>query len=84
MTMEFLDGRLARQALQNGRSPRTAWSKVLIQCCASLAEAHSIGIIHRDIKPDNVFLLSMRRGSPDFVKLLDFSVGQAAAGERSA
>jgi len=40
--------------------------KILIQCCASLAEAHSIGIIHRDIKPDNVFLLNMA-GSPDFV-----------------
>ncbi|HRE02511.1 MAG TPA: protein kinase, partial [Ilumatobacteraceae bacterium] len=49
--------------------------KILIQCCASLAEAHAIGIIHRDIKPDNVFLLNMP-GSPDFVKLLDFSVAK--------
>jgi serine/threonine-protein kinase len=55
--------------------------KVLIQCCASLAEAHSIGIIHRDIKPDNVFLLNMA-GSPDFVKLLDFSVAKLLEGDR--
>src|SRR5690606_3960328 len=33
------------------------------------------GIIHRDIKPDNVFLQTMP-GSPDFVKLLDFSVAK--------
>ena len=55
--------------------------KILIQCCASLAEAHSIGIIHRDIKPDNVFLLNMA-GSPDFVKLLDFSVAKLLEGDR--
>ena len=55
--------------------------KILIQCCASLGEAHSIGIIHRDIKPDNVFLLNMA-GSPDFVKLLDFSVAKLLEGDR--
>ncbi|MCA9674617.1 MAG: serine/threonine protein kinase, partial [Myxococcales bacterium] len=76
MTMEFLDGLTLRQAQQQ-QSPMQAHRvlKILIQCCASLAEAHSIGIIHRDIKPDNVFLLNMA-GSPDFVKLLDFSVAK--------
>src|SRR5512140_2214799 len=52
-----------------------------MRCSASLAEAHSIGIIHRDIKPDNVFLLNMA-GSPDFVKLLDFSVAKLLEGDR--
>src|SRR3569623_1110464 len=47
----------------------------------SLPDAHSIGIIHRDIKPDNVFLLNMA-GSPDFVKLLDFSVAKLLEGDR--
>jgi eukaryotic-like serine/threonine-protein kinase len=76
MTMEFLDGITLRQAIatQAPMAPNRVL-KVLIQCCASLAEAHSIGIIHRDIKPDNVFLLNMA-GSPDFVKLLDFSVAK--------
>ncbi len=76
MTMEFLDGLTLRQAL-NTQAPMAPHRvlKILIQCCASLAEAHSIGIIHRDIKPDNVFLLNMA-GSPDFVKLLDFSVAK--------
>ena len=81
MTMEFLDGISLRQALENGPLAPQRVVKVLIQCCASLAEAHSIGIIHRDIKPDNVFLLNMA-GSPDFVKLLDFSVAKLLEGDR--
>jgi eukaryotic-like serine/threonine-protein kinase len=81
MTMEFLDGADLRAALQNGPIAPQRVIKILIQCCASLAEAHSIGIIHRDIKPDNVFLLNMA-GSPDFVKLLDFSVAKLLEGDR--
>ena len=81
MTMEFLDGVSLRDALQRGPLAPQRVVKVLIQCCASLAEAHSIGIIHRDIKPDNVFLLNMA-GSPDFVKLLDFSVAKLLEGDR--
>lgn len=76
LAMEFLDGKALRQAIAEG-APMAAVRvlKILIQCCASLTEAHSYGIIHRDIKPDNVFLLNLA-GSPDFVKLLDFSVAK--------
>jgi serine/threonine-protein kinase len=81
MTMEFLDGVSLRDALQPGPIAAQRVVKILIQCCASLAEAHAIGIIHRDIKPDNVFLLNMA-GSPDFVKLLDFSVAKLMEGAR--
>jgi len=81
MTMEFLDGASLRGAVSKGPLAPQRVVKILIQCCASLAEAHSIGIIHRDIKPDNVFLLNMA-GSPDFVKLLDFSVAKLLEGDR--
>jgi eukaryotic-like serine/threonine-protein kinase len=81
MSMEFLDGMSLREALAKGPLAPQRVVKILIQCCASLAEAHSIGIIHRDIKPDNVFLLNMA-GSPDFVKLLDFSVAKLLEGDR--
>src|SRR4051812_35532550 len=82
LTMEYLEGLTLRQAVTT-QAPMAANRvlKILIQCCASLAEAHSIGIIHRDIKPDNVFLLNMA-GSPDFVKLLDFSVAKLLEGDR--
>jgi eukaryotic-like serine/threonine-protein kinase len=75
MTMEFLDGMVLRSAIGTGPMAPQRVVKILIQCCASLAEAHAIGIIHRDLKPDNVFLLNMA-GSPDFVKVLDFSVAK--------
>ena len=75
LTMEFLEGQVLRGAITQGPMTPNRVAKILIQCCASLAEAHAIGIIHRDIKPDNVFLLNMA-GSPDFVKLLDFSVAK--------
>ncbi len=81
MTMEFLDGQSLRDAITKSPLAPQRVVKILIQCCASLAEAHSIGIIHRDIKPDNVFLLNMA-GSPDFVKLLDFSVAKLLEGDR--
>nr|HEX4317399.1 protein kinase [Kofleriaceae bacterium] len=81
MSMEFLDGISLRGALQPGPFPPQRVLNVLIACCGSLAEAHAIGIIHRDIKPDNVFLLNMA-GSPDFVKLLDFSVAKLLEGDR--
>ncbi len=46
---------------------------ILLQTCASLREAHAVGLIHRDIKPANIFL-SKVGGLDDFVKLLDFGL----------
>ena len=46
---------------------------ILKQLCASLAEAHARGLLHRDIKPPNVFLTE-RGGQFDFVKVLDFGL----------
>jgi serine/threonine-protein kinase len=43
--------------------------------CDSLAEAHALGLIHRDIKPGNIFLCD-RGGIPDCVKVLDFGLVQ--------
>jgi len=50
------------------------------QICRSLGEAHRQGIIHRDVKPDNIFLINVD-GDPDYVKVLDFGIAKAVHGE---
>jgi serine/threonine-protein kinase len=76
MAMEFLDGQSLRAAIdRGGRMQAARVLKIIIQCCQSLAEAHGLGIIHRDIKPDNLYLVSLA-GQTDFLKVLDFSVAK--------
>ena len=49
---------------------------VALQLCDALGEAHSRGVVHRDLKPDNV-LLVQRGADTDFVKVLDFGMAHA-------
>jgi eukaryotic-like serine/threonine-protein kinase len=53
---------------------------IVLQCAAGLSAAHAAGVIHRDLKPDNVFLT--RSGEREFVKLLDFGVAKMAGAGR--
>jgi serine/threonine-protein kinase len=78
IAMEFLHGRSLREVLeQEKRLPAPRALRIVSQMCQSLAEAHNQGIIHRDIKPDNVHIEN--RGGGDFVKVLDFSVAKLDA-----
>lgn len=51
---------------------------VLRQLCRALGEAHLVGVVHRDIKPQNIMVCN-RGGEPDFVKLFDYGLVKAFA-----
>jgi serine/threonine protein kinase len=72
--MEYLEGvNLDDFVRDYGPLPEERAVYILRQVCASLAEAHSEGLVHRDVKPANIFL-TYRGGQHDFVKVLDFGL----------
>ncbi|MBN1944053.1 MAG: protein kinase [Bradymonadales bacterium] len=76
IVMEFLEGASLEKVLKEQKilnSERVA--RIASQALASLAEAHEKEIIHRDIKPDNIWLKEVG-DQKDFVKVLDFGVAK--------
>jgi serine/threonine-protein kinase len=72
--MELLDGLTLAQLIgKGGPLPAGRVIFILSQAARALAEAHSVGLIHRDVKPANIFLC-VRGGMHDFVKVLDFGL----------
>jgi serine/threonine protein kinase len=81
MVMELLQGQDIGQLLaERGRLSPSLAIDLVIQACEALAEAHSIGIVHRDIKPTNLFLSSYPDGTL-LLKVLDFGISKAPGGE---
>lgn len=75
-TMEYLDGvDLSHVTKQEKPVPWKRAKRILEQVCRALNAAHSHGIIHRDMKPANIFLI-LREGKADFVKVLDFGIAK--------
>jgi serine/threonine-protein kinase len=63
-----------------GPMPASRAAHLLRQACLSLDEAHNQGMIHRDVKPANIYLCRVGR-EHDFVKLLDFGLVKSVGGE---
>ncbi|MGO9291987.1 MAG: serine/threonine-protein kinase [Polyangia bacterium] len=76
VVMEFLDGEsLAQLVMRDAPLPVERSLAILRQVCSALSAAHAKGIVHRDVKPENIYLV--RRGELDFVKVVDFGVSKA-------
>ncbi|MGE5180627.1 MAG: serine/threonine-protein kinase [Acidobacteriota bacterium] len=82
MVMELLDGRdLATLLKQGGPLDVGIVARYMLQVCAAMAEAHALGLVHRDLKPGNLFLVERPDGSPA-IKVLDFGIAKASSYDR--
>lgn len=80
LAMERLHGRTLGARIREGAMPLDEVSTILDSIAEGLDAAHALGVIHRDLKPDNVFLLASGEGSP--VKLLDFGISKVFGADR--
>ncbi|WP_044986123.1 serine/threonine-protein kinase [Sorangium cellulosum] len=77
IAMELLRGEDLRARIRRlGRLPLGEVARIVTQAAKALGQAHRLGIIHRDIKPDNLFLTEV--DGETFVKVLDFGIARRA------
>jgi serine/threonine-protein kinase len=75
IVMEYLDGMdLAQRLHREGTLPPFEVARYVSQMASALAAAHEHGVVHRDLKPQNVFLVPMAGQTRQFVKILDFGI----------
>ncbi len=75
LVMEYLEGQSLRDVLQmQGALPLKETLEIALQLCDALGYAHSRGVVHRDVKPDNVHILP-----GGIVKLTDFGIARITA-----
>jgi serine/threonine-protein kinase len=88
LVMEFLAGESLTRAISRGPMSTARALNIIRQVLRALDHAHAAGVVHRDLKPDNIMLVE-RDGQPDVVKILDFGIakvteplsGKARSGE---
>jgi serine/threonine protein kinase len=72
--MELLEGKTLGALFRERALDVARIVEIAAQVCEALEAAHATGVVHRDVKPDNVFVASRRKG--DWVKLLDFGIAK--------
>jgi serine/threonine-protein kinase len=76
IAMELSSGSsLAELLRREGPLEWTRALRIMAALCDSLGEAHELGVVHRDLRPENV-LVEVRHGARDFVKVLDFGLAK--------
>jgi CheY-like chemotaxis protein len=77
LAMELLEGWTFEEELLRGRVTVRRAAQVLVPICGALAEAHRSGVVHRDVKPANIFL--HREAAGEVPKILDFGIAKLAS-----
>jgi len=76
IAMEYLEGETLRNAIKTrGAMPVSECAGILQQVARGLNAAHKLGILHRDLKPDNIFLANTDDGEV-VVKVMDFGLAK--------
>jgi serine/threonine-protein kinase len=75
MVQEFVEGRTLRQELREGRMRLSETLAILEPLASALDAGHRSGVVHRDLKPDNVMIQRVEGGAP-VVKLLDLGIAK--------
>jgi len=83
LVMEYLVGDSLSSQIAKGPMPIARAVDILEQMTAALARAHDLGVVHRDLKSDNIMVTS-RGGRKDFVKILDFGLAALTRDPRLA
>ena len=83
LVMEYLVGISLASVISKGPLPLPRAVDILEQMCAALSRAHDLGVVHRDLKSDNI-MLTARGGRNDFVKILDFGLAALTRDPRLA
>ena len=83
LVMEYLVGSALSAEIAKGPMQVARAVDILEQMCAALARAHDLGVVHRDLKSDNI-MLTAKGGRRDFVKILDFGLAALARDPRLA
>jgi serine/threonine protein kinase len=84
LVMEYLDGETLTCALERGDLPPFRLVQLILAAMRGVAEAHRQGVIHRDIKPDNIFLAKLRDTELPIPKVLDFGICKLRAAQPSS
>jgi serine/threonine-protein kinase len=83
LVMEYLIGDSLSSQIAKGPMPIARAVDILEQMTAALARAHDLGVVHRDLKSDNI-MVTARGGRKDFVKILDFGLAALTRDPRLA
>ena len=79
LVMEYLQGADLTRFLRSDGQSNAFVAHLLYQVACSLAEAHARGLVHRDIKPNNIMIIH-HPGLPSFIKVIDFGIARAVGG----